>query len=183
MAGADTMLPAWAEVRTPRLEHIRRVVGLVERWAKELGTAPNESQRWLRAAWLHDAFRDAPAETLDRWAPDIPGPVWLRHGPAAAARARAEGETDQGVLDAVEYHTVGYAGWDMAGRVLYCADFLEPGRAFDVEGCAQLAAQFPRDPAGVLFEVARRRLLYAVRAGWIIPEPTYRFWNSLSRNA
>ena len=39
-----------------------------------------------------------------------PGPAELRHGPASAARAAAEGETDRGVLDAVRYHSVGLGG-------------------------------------------------------------------------
>jgi HD superfamily phosphohydrolase YqeK len=141
--------------------------------------APGERERarWLRAVWLHDALRDAPEEQLIRLAPDAIGPEELRHGPAAAVRAAEDGEMDAGVLAAVRYHSVGSAEWDQAGRVLYCADFLEPGRSFDPEARAELAARFPNDPAGVLYEVTRRRLLYAVRSGWTIPEETIRFWN------
>ena len=54
----------------------------------------------------------------------------MLHGPAAAARFEREGETRQGVLDAVRYHTIGYLEWDRTGRALYMADFLEPGRSF-----------------------------------------------------
>ena len=93
--------------------------------------------------WLHDALRDAPPEELEKWAPTSPGPPAIRHGPASAARAKADGETDRGVLDAVRYHSMGLAEWDMVGRVLYCADFLEPGRNFDQSGRADLAARFP----------------------------------------
>jgi hypothetical protein len=64
--------------------------------------------------------------------------------------------------------------------VLYCADFLEPGRRFEQEDRAALAARFASDPAGVLLEVARRRLLHIVRSGWPLPEPTVHFWNSLA---
>lgn len=139
-----------------------------------------EHARWLRAAWLHDALRDAPPEELATWAPGIAGPVELLHGPAGAARAEAEGENDRGVLDAVRYHSIGFAEWDMPGRALYCADFLEPGRSFDRVGRAALATRFPADPRGVLYEVARRRLAYSIEFGWMIPEPTFRFWNSLA---
>ena len=41
---------------------------------------------------------------------DAPGPAELRHGPASAARAKAEGEIDRGVLDAVRYHSRGPGG-------------------------------------------------------------------------
>jgi HD superfamily phosphohydrolase YqeK len=139
-----------------------------------------ERNRWLRAVWLHDALKDAPEEELRRWASSTPGPSELRHGPASAARAKAEGETDRGVLDAVRYHSVGLAEWDMVGRILYCADFLEPGRASGREQRAELARRLPEDPVGVLREVARMRLSRLVTSGWPIPEPTVRFWNSLA---
>jgi len=87
------------------------------------------------------------------------------------------------VLDAVRYHSMGLAEWDMVGRVLYCADFLEPGRSFDQSGRAELVARFPRDPTGVLREVARARVARLVQSGWPLPDPTVRFWNSLFSRA
>lgn len=176
---AEGGLPAWAEVSPKRLAHIERVATLTEGWAARMRVSAAERGRWLRAVWLHDALRDAGPETLDRWAPDTTGPCELRHGPASAARAEAEGETDRGLLDAVRYHSVGFAGWDMVGRVLYCADFLEPGRAFRREWRAEIAERFPDDPAAVLRAVATERLAHLVASGWPIPEPTVRFWNSV----
>lgn len=178
--GRRDALPSWAQVRPKRLAHIGRVVELMARWGAEMPVSAAEHARWLRAAWLHDALRDAEPEDLARWAGGSVGPVELLHGPASASRAEAEGETDRGVLDAVRYHSVGFAEWDMLGRALYCADFLEPGRSFDRVGRAALASRFPVDPRGVLYEVARRRLAYSIESGWIILEPTYRFWNSLA---
>ena len=145
-----------------------------------MGIEPRERRRWLRAVWLHDALRDAPVEELARWASSTPGPPELRHGPASAARAKAEGEIDRGILDAVRYHSVGLAEWEMVGRVLYCADYLEFGREFGRERRAELAEKFPTDPGGVLREVAKLRLSRLVASGWPIPEPTVRFWNSLA---
>jgi HD superfamily phosphohydrolase YqeK len=173
-------LPTWAVLAPERLAHVQRVAELADRWAEAMGVPDSERHRWLRAVWLHDALRDAPAEELNRWAPTAPGPPGLKHGPAAAARAKADGELDRGVLDAVRYHSVGLAEWDMVGRVLYAADFLEPGREFDHEARAELARRFPEDARGVLREVARRRLVHTVASGWPLLEPTYRFWNSLA---
>ena len=144
-----------------------------------MGIPDSERNRWLKAVWLHDALRDAPPEELEQYAPSTQGPPELRHGPASAARAKAEGETDRGVLDAVRYHSLGLAEWDMVGRVLYCADFLEPGRSHAPE-IAVLADRFPADPQGVLQSVARARLRYLIDSGWQIPQPTLRFWNSLA---
>jgi HD superfamily phosphohydrolase YqeK len=178
-AGSEPRLPSWAEVSPERMAHIGRVAELAEGWAKRMRVSGPERARWLRAVWLHDALRDASTTTLDRWASDAAGPGELRHGPASAARAAAEGETDRGVLDAVRYHSVGHAGWDMVGRVLYCADYLEPGRGFNPERRAALASRFPDDPAGVLASVAAERVMHLVDSGWPIPEPTVRFWNSV----
>ena len=152
-------MPEWAVVTPERLEHIQRVAELAAGWAEQMGVPDSERNRWLRAVWLHDALRDAPAEELAKWAPSSPGPRELRHGPASAAHAKAQGEIDRGVLDAVRYHSLGLAEWDMVGRILYCADYLDPGRASSSAKRAELARRLPSDPGGVLREVARSRLL------------------------
>jgi HD superfamily phosphohydrolase YqeK len=172
-------LPPWAQVSAARLAHIERVAGVAAGWAATMRVGEAERRRWLRAVWLHDALRDASPELLARWAPDTDGPDEMRHGPAAAARAAAEGETDRGVLDAVRYHSVGWAGWELAGWVLYCGDFLEPGRTFRREWRAEQARRFPDDPRGVLRVVATERLTHIVGSGWRLVEPTVSFWNSL----
>lgn len=167
-------------VRPERLAHIERVAALADGWAVAMEVTTEERERWARAVWLHDALRDAGEDDLRRWAPDAAGPVELWHGPAAAARAAADGERDGGVLSAVRHHSIGSPEWDQVGRVLYCADFLEPGRSFEPEARAALAARFPADPAGVFLEVVRLRLLWLVRSGWPLPDLTVRLWNSLA---
>jgi HD superfamily phosphohydrolase YqeK len=162
-----------------RVEHVTRVAELAAHWAEIIGVPDSERNRWLRAVWLHDALRDAAPATLEQWASSTQGPAELRHGPASAARAKAEGETDRGVLDAVRYHSVGLAEWDMVGRVLYCADYLEPGRDFEQERRAELAAQFPSRTTYVLREVARTRMAHVIASGWPLLDPMVRFWNSL----
>jgi HD superfamily phosphohydrolase YqeK len=172
-------LPEWAIVTPARRGHIERVAELAGRWAEAMAIPEGERRRWFRAVWLHDALRDAPPKELKRWAPDAPGPADLRHGPASAARAKAEGETDRGVLDAVRYHSLGLAEWDMVGRILYCADYLEPGRKQAREWRAALAKRLPSEPVVVLREVATARVGHLVTSGRPLLEPTVRFWNSL----
>lgn len=176
-----TGLPPWAVVSPARARHIERVVGLIEGWIAALNPAVVEADRWRRAAWLHDALRDAPESELIRWAGA--GRRDFLHGPAAAACAAAAGETDEGVLAAVRWHTLGWAEWDQVGRVLYCADFLEPGRDHHAARRRELAERYPADPMGVLFHVAQWRIERLIKAGWAIPEPTWRFWNALPRPA
>lgn len=162
-------LPEWAQVSAKRRAHIERVVELLKRWADAMQVPAQERDRWLRAGWLHDALRDAP----------FADPV--AHGPAAADRAAADGERDRGVLDAVRYHTIGWPEWDDVGRMLYLADFLEPGRAkyTDFIFNADLMLRVPPERDAVLREVARRRLEWVLRSGWPLAPETVAFWNQL----
>jgi 2-amino-4-hydroxy-6-hydroxymethyldihydropteridine diphosphokinase len=112
---------------------------------------------------------------MRRWAPHVDGPVELRHGPAAAARAELEGERNADVLSAARWHSVGWEGWGWTGRALYCADFLEPGRSFDRPARAALATAFPDDPDGVLRDVVACRLTYAEAQGWSLPPESVAF--------
>ena len=176
----NAALPLWARLSPERLAHVARVVELVDQWGVAMGVPDPERRRWLRAAWLHDALRDAEPAELARWAPGAFGSVELWHGPAAASRAEADGEADWGILDAVRYHSIGSADWDMAGRVLYCADFLEPGRPFDRAERAALAGRLPAEPAQVFFEVVQRRVAHVIRLGWTLPDSTVQLWNSLA---
>jgi HD superfamily phosphohydrolase YqeK len=63
--------------------------------------------------------------------------------------------------------------------VLYCADYLEPGRSFQRERRAELARRFPDDPAGVVAQVAADRIVHVLRSGWPLLDVTVDFWNSL----
>ncbi len=160
-------LPQWAQASPERRAHIERVVALLKSWADAMHVDPREQGRWLRAGWLHDALRDAP----------FPDP--LAHGPAAADRAAADGERDRGVLDAVRFHTIGSPDWDDVGRMLYLADFLEPGRDGIAPDRADLVRRVPIERDAVLREVARRRIEWMVRSGWPLPAATVAFWNQL----
>ena len=180
---SDLALPDWAQLSKKRRAHVERVAGLVTEWAAALEVAPEERARWLRAVALHDALKDAPRDLLVKLAPDAWDSDGLRHGPAAAAMAERQGETDQGVLDAVRYHSVGYEGWDAAGRVLYLADYLESGRRHATERHAALAAMVPHDMGGALLAVAAERLGLTIAAGHRLLPETVAFWNALTCDA
>lgn len=160
-------LPPWAVVSPERRAHIERVAALLSAWAMVMRVPDGERARWLRAAWLHDALRDAPAADE------------LVHGPMAAERAAHDGEADQGVLDAVRYHSLGYAGWDAVGRMLYLADYLEPGRPFDQDLRRSLAARVADERDAVLKQVTARRIERTIEGRWPLARETVEFWNSL----
>lgn len=172
-------MPPWSVVAERRLAHIARVVDLLEAWARARDVGEAETGRWRRAALLHDALRDADETVLKRYEPSAVWPLKTWHGPAAASAAAAGGERDAGVLDAVRFHSLGYAGWDEAGRMLYLADYLEPGRPYDRADLDALSARVPAEPAAVLRDVAARRIGWRLKEGGRIAEETWAFWNAL----
>jgi HD superfamily phosphohydrolase YqeK len=159
-------LPPWAQVKRKRAKHIRRVTALLAAWAEEMGLPVRERQCWADAGRFHDALRDAPVEELRALAGSTLEEVELLHGPAAAAKLERDGETRQNLLDAIRYHSIGSRQWDRVGKALYMADYLEPGRTFDMERRALLSLRVPRDFDGIFREVVRSRMAYARERGF-----------------
>jgi HD superfamily phosphohydrolase YqeK len=176
-----TELPGWSQANESRRAHMERVATVMEEWAGALGLPDSERERWYSAGLLHDALRDAPPETLrpvveERFR-DLPGS--FLHGPAAAARLKADGFEDAEVLDAIRFHTIGSDAFGLLGRALIAADFLEPGRKRDPAWRAELRERLPADPDGVLTEVVRARLAASLEDGETIRHEMIRLWNAL----
>jgi len=180
-AAADGELPPWAEAGAARVAHMRRVAGLLDGWAGECGLGDAERARWRAAGMLHDALREAEPRSLVPLVPpslrDLPAS--LLHGPAAATRLREEGVRDEGLLEAVAYHTIGRAGLGPLGRMLYVADFLEPGRTFEPEWRAALRGRMPDDEPAILAEVVAARIGHLVAARSNVRPESLEFWNAL----
>jgi len=182
LSSAETELPAWTVTRADRREHIDRVAALLAQWADAGRVNAAEKKRWLQAAYLHDALRDARPSELRSAVPAefAEWPDLLLHGPAAAARLRSEGFRDEGILNAITYHTVGHPDLDAAGRALYLADFLEPGRNFDPIGRAAWRARMPHDLDNVLREVLAARIQHMIASHRPMRSETLAFWNQVA---
>ncbi len=176
---AAVELPSWAIVTPKRRAHIARVTALLDHWARVMRVSPAEATAWHDAGRWHDAFRDADEPTLRGLLPDSSLAFAVLHGPAAAIRLASEGETRNDVLDAVRWHTLGSSSWARAGRALFMADFLEPGRKFMADERAFVAAQVPNDFEGAFRQVVRLRLDLTLREGGTIFPETAALWNSI----
>jgi 2-amino-4-hydroxy-6-hydroxymethyldihydropteridine diphosphokinase len=181
-ASAEIELPDWAVVTNRRRAHIARVADLARAWAEVSGLSESETRRWVQAAVLHDSLRDADPAVLRKEVPPEFGdwPNQVLHGPAAAARLRAQGGYDEGVLTAITFHTVGHPDLDDAGRALYLADFLEPGRTFDPISRAAWRARMPHDRDAVLREVVAARLRHMIGSHRPVRLETLAFWNQVT---
>jgi HD superfamily phosphohydrolase YqeK len=169
----ESGLPVWAQAGDKRFAHIQRVCALLRAWGAAMRLPPDDVGTW------HDALRDAPEAELRDITGDRTSPSGLLHGPAVAIRLEEDGERRKSVLDAIRYHTVGWADWDSTGRALYMADYLEPGRKFLAEDRGFLASQVPHNFDGVFRQVVRFRLEWSVREGNHIFPETVALWNSL----
>lgn len=172
-------LPPWARASERRRAHIARVTALLVAWSEALALPDEERRSWRDAGLLHDALRDAPELELRGLTRDETSPVEILHGPAAAVRLRADGETREALLDAVRWHTLGYPHWAPVGRALFMADYLEPGRPFARAERAFLAAMAPRDFDAVFREVLRSRLEWTLREGKTLHAETVALWNAV----
>jgi HD superfamily phosphohydrolase YqeK len=122
-----------------RLAHVRRVVDIVCAIAAGSGWRRDRAAAVERAAWAHDVLRledpdhlrrriEAAGEEPDPWA--LAHAPALLHAQAAAVWAADRGETDPEVLMAIRHHPTAHPDWGPVGRLLYVADFCEPGRPF-----------------------------------------------------
>lgn len=173
------IMPPWAEVGEKRLAHIARVTALLDKLG---GTVASRRRRGAGLA-RRRALARCPArcvtETLRALADDETRPVETLHGPAAATRLERDGEQRSEVLEAIRWHTVGYAGWRRVGRALYMADFLEPGRQFARADRAFLADHLVHDFDGVFRQVLRMRIEWIVREGKSLFPETVTLWNQV----
>jgi 2-amino-4-hydroxy-6-hydroxymethyldihydropteridine diphosphokinase len=179
---AGPELPAWAQAGEKRRAHIRRVTALLDSWASEMQLPAGDARAWHDVGAWHDALRDAPEGELRALTADGPfaaSPPSVLHGPAAAARLERDGEARACVLEAIRWHTVGNSRWEMAGRALFMADFLEPGRGFAKADRAFLASLLPRDFDGVFRQVVRMRMEWTLREGNALFPQTVELWNSI----
>lgn len=170
-------LPPWARVSDRRRAHIARVTALLDGWSEALHLTDAERQLWHDAGRWHDALRDAPLEELRLAVPDPSLPDSVLHGPAAARRLAEEGEGREEVLEAIRWHTLGNPEWGRAGRALFMADYLEPGRPFAQADRAFLASHVPMDFDGVFRQVVRTRIEWTLREGKTIFPETAALWN------
>jgi len=175
-------LPSWAETTEARRAHMARVAALMGSWSEDLGLAEADRARWVAVAWLHDALRDADPESLRSRVPpamsSLPGP--LLHGPAAAHRLREDGVTDEEMLLAVAYHTLGHPELGMLGQALYAADFLDPGRDLLNGWRDALRSRMPEELDDVIRELVAARIVHLVERGSPMRPETVGFWNSLA---
>lgn len=119
-----------------RWRHVEGVIVTAVRLALRWGV---DAEKAYLAAALHDVAREMPRNRLLKATLDF-GIVLseleeqvtpLLHAPVGAAMARREfGIDDPDVLAAIRYHTTGRVGMSPLEKIIFLADYVEPGRSF-----------------------------------------------------
>ncbi len=101
------------------------------------------------AGLLHDCAKDlSDRETLDYcWTHGImlneveKKQVFLMHGAVGAKIAQEKyGVENEAILNAIKYHTTGYSEMSMMDKIIFLADYIEPGRTHsEVDNARKLA--------------------------------------------
>ncbi len=136
-----------------RFAHVERVVEMAGQLADRHGVS---RQRAELAAYLHDVAKFMDKEEMkalilehgeDEGVLHYHHELW--HAPAGAVIARETfGIEDEGILNAIRYHTTGRAEMTSLEKIVYIADLVEKGRVFPgVETLRQLAETAPLDDA------------------------------------
>jgi len=129
---------------THRFRHTLGVVATAEALALAHGA---DVEKAKVAALLHDVTKHDDFETQRKLIARHYGEAFARswpnqllHGFSAAIFAKETcGIEDPDILAAIENHSVGRPGMSLLEKIVFAADYLEPGRGKDPEGIRELA--------------------------------------------
>jgi predicted HD superfamily hydrolase involved in NAD metabolism len=161
------------QVSERRLDHCLRVESTALKLAPRFGLDP---ELVTPAALLHDLCREYREDLLLKLAANFgividdiekAEPILL-HGAVAAVLARTElGIDNVDVLEAITLHITGGPGVSVLTKLIYIADFIEPGRTSPVAAILREKSS-QMDPEQLLLKVYNRTLDFLVLKNYLI---------------
>lgn len=173
------------QLSTKRFNHVIRVETTAIALAEKYGA---NTERASIASLLHDyakektvadllKFKKHPVFNLE-WL-DYGSEIW--HGPLAAMIASTTfGVSDINILNAVRNHTIGGLDMSLDEKVLFIADYIEPGRQFKKVAKARKLADISLDQA-VDFKI-KQTLRYLIKQGVTVYPQTLIVYNNWIEN-
>lgn len=161
-----------AHLTKERYIHSLSVAEEAARLAGRLGADRNKA---FLAGLIHDCAKDMPPQDLlneaakfdiipnmaEKMNPD------LLHGPIGAVYCRTVfGIEDPEISRAIELHTTGGPEMTLLDKIIYLADYVEPGRKFS--GVEQVRALLQTDVDDALLAAIDNTLVYVIRRGFIV---------------
>lgn len=165
-----------------RFKHVLGVEETDVALAKKYGASPEKASI---AALTHDYAKERPDEEFkmvivrDGFDPELlnyNNAIW--HGLVGASFVERElGITDAEILHAIRVHTTGAAKMSLLDKIIYVADYIEPGRDFPGVQDARAIAWADLDEA-VAFETKHTLAHLLAQEQQIYPKTieTYNYW-------
>lgn len=105
----------------------------------------------------------------------------LWHAPAGAYLVEKEaGITDKEVLDAIRYHTSGRPGMTLLEKIIYLADYIEPGRHFP--GVEEVREMAKEDLDLALLKAVQNTILFLMKKNQTVYPDSFHTYNDLIKN-
>ncbi|MDZ5470912.1 bis(5'-nucleosyl)-tetraphosphatase (symmetrical) YqeK (plasmid) [Bacillus sp. 31A1R] len=102
----------------------------------------------------------------------------LWHAPVGAFLVKTEvGIQDEEVLDAIKYHTSGRAQMTLLEKIIYLADYIEPGRHFP--GVEEVRALAEKDLNEALIKAVQNTILFLMKKNQPVYPETFNTYNDL----
>jgi len=166
-----------------RYLHCLGVEEMAVKLAKHYGI---DEEQAAAAALLHDWGRGLENDLLLKKAREfdiVVGGVeekapHLLHGPVGAKLVENElGIKDPAILQAIALHTTGAGEWSLLDKIIYLADYIEPGRTFS--GVEQIRKMAFLDLEKALFMAAENTLYHLLKKKALIHHKTVELRNAL----
>ncbi|MBO0461164.1 MULTISPECIES: bis(5'-nucleosyl)-tetraphosphatase (symmetrical) YqeK [Enterococcus] len=165
-----------------RFKHVLGVEQTAIALAEKYGCSPEKASI---AALTHDYAKERPDDEFklvierDHFDPELlayGNAIW--HGLVGASFVERElGITDEEILQAIRVHTTGAAEMSLLDKIIYVADYIEPGRSFPGVKEARELAMIDLDEA-VAFETKHTLAHLIAQEQQIYPKTieTYNHW-------
>lgn len=102
----------------------------------------------------------------------------LWHAPVGAFLVQKEaGITDQEILDAIRYHTSGRPGMSLLEKIIYLADYIEPGRNFP--GVDEVRAIAKDNLEEALIKAVQNTILFLMKKNQPVYPESFQTYNDL----
>ncbi|WP_339228191.1 bis(5'-nucleosyl)-tetraphosphatase (symmetrical) YqeK [Oceanobacillus sp. FSL K6-2867] len=167
-----------------RFEHTLRVAETAVKLADRYNASKTKAEL---AAILHDYAKYRSLDEMERWIRNSTLPkdlldyhheLW--HGPVGAILIEREyGITDKEIQSAVHYHTTGKAGMSKLDKIVFLADYIEPGRSFPrVDEVRRMAKQ---DLTRACWMASKNTITYLMSKNATVYPDSFHAYNDLTR--
>ncbi|MGO4968536.1 bis(5'-nucleosyl)-tetraphosphatase (symmetrical) YqeK [Bacillus paralicheniformis] len=137
------------------------------------------------AAIFHDYAKFRPKEEMKQIILNGGGPLEvldfhheLWHAPAGAALVKTEvGITDEDILSAIRFHTSGRPNMTLLEKVIYVADYIEPGRRFP--GVEEVRTLAEEDLDLALIQALKNTMIFLISKNQAVYPETVATYNAL----